>query len=83
MSQHFVTTLQQQVEKYREKTIFHFLQNDEVEAGSLTYAEIDRQARGIAVQLANTDRNGEHALLLFPPGLMILIVIRIRWTLIK
>ncbi len=46
-----------------------FLQNGETESGSLTYGELDRQARAIAAQLQSLQAKGERALLLFQPGL--------------
>ena len=44
-----------------------FLQNGETESGSLTYGELDRQARAIAFHLQQWQ--GERALLLYPSGL--------------
>ncbi len=44
-----------------------FLQNGETESGSLTYGELDRQARAIASHLQSM--RGERALLLYPSGL--------------
>ncbi|WP_424102172.1 type I polyketide synthase [Moorena producens] len=44
-----------------------FLQNGETESGSLTYGELDRQARAIASHIQQWQ--GERALLLYPSGL--------------
>ena len=44
-----------------------FLQDGETESGSLTYGELDRQARAIASHLEQWQ--GERALLLYPSGL--------------
>jgi acyl transferase domain-containing protein/acyl-CoA synthetase (AMP-forming)/AMP-acid ligase II/acyl carrier protein len=44
-----------------------FLQNGETESGSLTYGELDRQAKAIAAHLQSLQ--GERALLLYPSGL--------------
>ncbi len=44
-----------------------FLQNGETESGTLTYKELDQQARAIAAQLQQWQ--GERALLLYPSGL--------------
>ena len=52
-----------------EQTIFKFLQEGEVETGSLNYKELDSKARLIAVQLQDMKMAGERALLLYPPGL--------------
>ncbi|GAA6621635.1 fatty acyl-AMP ligase [Scytonema sp. NUACC26] len=49
------------------KQAYIFLQNGETESGSLTYGELDRQARAIAAHLQSMP--GERALLLYPSGL--------------
>ncbi len=46
-----------------------FLADGEVEESSVTYAELDRQARAIAAWLQVTTGPGERALLFYPPGL--------------
>jgi acyl-CoA synthetase (AMP-forming)/AMP-acid ligase II len=51
------------------KIAFTFLQDGETEASSLTYQELDRQARAIAAQMQSLGGRGERALLLYPPGL--------------
>ncbi|MEL7006259.1 MAG: AMP-binding protein, partial [Bacteroidota bacterium] len=48
---------------------FIFLRNGEIQAGSLTYQELDQQARAIAVHLEKLGTSGERALLLYPTGL--------------
>ncbi len=50
-----------------DKQAYIFLENGETESGSLTYGELDRQARAIAAQLQPWQ--GERALLLYPSGL--------------
>ena len=52
-----------------DKQAYIFLQNGETESGSLTYGELDRQARAIAVQLQSLGATGQRAMLLYPPGL--------------
>jgi acyl-CoA synthetase (AMP-forming)/AMP-acid ligase II len=52
-----------------EQKAFTFLQNGEIEAGSLTYQELDQQARAIAVQLQKMGASQERVLLLYPTGL--------------
>jgi acyl-CoA synthetase (AMP-forming)/AMP-acid ligase II len=52
-----------------EQTAFIFLRDGEQEADKLTYQALDQQARMIAVQLQAMGMTGEHALLLYPPGL--------------
>lgn len=49
------------------KQAYIFLQNGETESGSLTYGELDRQARAIAAHLRSWQ--GERTLLLYPSGL--------------
>ncbi len=46
-----------------------FLQNGETESGSLTYGELDRQARAIATFLQSQVTSGERTLLLYPSGM--------------
>jgi acyl-CoA synthetase (AMP-forming)/AMP-acid ligase II len=48
---------------------YTFLQRGEIEANSLTYKELDRQAKAIALSLQSLGVVGERALLLYPPGL--------------
>ncbi|MBW4506974.1 MAG: amino acid adenylation domain-containing protein [Scytonematopsis contorta HA4267-MV1] len=48
---------------------FIFLQDGETEEVTLTYQELDRLARRVAVQLQSKGLAGERALLLYPPGL--------------
>lgn len=48
---------------------YTFLEDGEREAGTLTFSELDRRARAIAVQLLRSVAPGDRALLLHPPGL--------------
>jgi len=48
---------------------YTFLVDGEIETAKLTYAELDRQARAIAVRLIDMGASGKRALLLYPPGL--------------
>ncbi len=50
-----------------DRQAYIFLQNGETESGSLTYGQLDRQARMIAAYLQSWQ--GERALLLYPSGL--------------
>jgi acyl-CoA synthetase (AMP-forming)/AMP-acid ligase II len=52
-----------------DRTAFIFLADADTVAGTLTYAELDRQARAIAALLQSRGLAGERALLLYPPGL--------------
>ena len=51
------------------KSAFTYLLDGEAEETSLTYGELDRRARAIAVQLAAAGAFGERVLLLYPAGL--------------
>jgi acyl-CoA synthetase (AMP-forming)/AMP-acid ligase II len=48
---------------------YTFLLDGETEKVSLTYEELDRQARAIGALLQSLGTVGERALLLYPPGL--------------
>ncbi|MDJ0578256.1 MAG: AMP-binding protein [Xenococcaceae cyanobacterium MO_234.B1] len=52
-----------------EQTAYTFLPDGETESDSLTYQELDQQARAIAASLQYFDASSERALLLYPPGL--------------
>ncbi|MGB7922992.1 MAG: MupA/Atu3671 family FMN-dependent luciferase-like monooxygenase, partial [Pyrinomonadaceae bacterium] len=49
--------------------VYTFLEQGEIESGSLSFQELDRQARAIATLLRNCGASGERALLLYQPGL--------------
>jgi acyl-CoA synthetase (AMP-forming)/AMP-acid ligase II/acyl carrier protein len=51
------------------KKVFTFLGDGESETASMTYYELDLQARAIATRLQLSLAPGERALLLYPPGL--------------
>jgi acyl transferase domain-containing protein/acyl-CoA synthetase (AMP-forming)/AMP-acid ligase II/acyl carrier protein len=52
-----------------EQRAYTFLSDGETEKASLTYRELDRQARVIGAWLQSMKVAGERALLLYPPGL--------------
>jgi natural product biosynthesis luciferase-like monooxygenase protein len=52
-----------------DKQAFTFLLDGETEQTSLTYRELDLQARAIATTLQDLGASGEQALLIYPPGL--------------
>ncbi|HYG64196.1 MAG TPA: amino acid adenylation domain-containing protein, partial [Thermoanaerobaculia bacterium] len=52
-----------------DRPAFTFLVDGEVEGGRLTYGELDRRARALAVRLQERYAPGERVLLLFAPGL--------------
>ena len=64
-----VDLLRTRAESTPERRAYTFLLDGETKAASLTYRELDRRARAIAVGLRNAAEPGDCALLLFPPGL--------------
>lgn len=52
-----------------DKIVYRFLGDGERETDSLTYAELDRRARAVAVALSARCRVGDRVVLLFQPGL--------------
>ena len=64
-----VDVLRYRAQYQPDQLAFTFLQNGEAEGGSLTYQELEQQARAIAAQLQSLGATGERALLLYPPGL--------------
>ena len=52
-----------------EQTAYIFLEDGKTETGSVTYRELDQQARAIAVSLQLLVDPGERALLVYPSGL--------------
>ncbi|MDB9369216.1 beta-ketoacyl synthase N-terminal-like domain-containing protein [Nodularia spumigena CS-586/05] len=61
--------LRERVQNQPEKIAYIFLENGETETGSLTYRELDQQARLIATALRSLVASGERALMLYPQGL--------------
>ncbi|MDF5727867.1 MAG: amino acid adenylation domain-containing protein [Rhizonema sp. PD38] len=51
------------------RAAYTFLQNGNLEAGNLTFEQLDRRARAIAAYLQSLKAGGERALLLYPQGL--------------
>jgi len=64
-----VDLLRQRAQNQSDCTAYTFLPDGETEAGSLTYKELERQARAIAAKLQNLDAPVSSALLVYPPGL--------------
>ena len=62
-----VDILRQRAQNQPEQKAYIFLQNGETESGTLTYGELDRQARALAARLQSWQ--GERALLLYPSRL--------------
>lgn len=66
--QTLVDLLRQRAAEHRPGWAYRFLAGDD-EAVSISYAELDEQARAIAVALLNHVRPGDRALLVYPAGL--------------
>ncbi len=67
-----VDLLQWRARHQPEQLAYTFLLNGETEAGSVTYAELDRQARVIGGYLQNQGASGQPVLLAHPPGLALI-----------
>lgn len=65
----FVTLLQERAVSHPNHVIFTFLGDGETESNSLTYQQLDQQAKAIASYLQQHHATGERALLLYQPGL--------------
>jgi acyl-CoA synthetase (AMP-forming)/AMP-acid ligase II len=64
-----VEVLRMRADTTPDELAFCFLVNGEDEGPRLTYAELDRQARAIAVALRDQAEPGDRAVLLYEPGL--------------
>lgn len=64
-----IALLRLRAERQARRTAYTFLENGEQSLKSLTYGELDAQARQLAVQLQEQGMQGERAILLYPPGL--------------
>ena len=64
-----IDLLQHRVFHQANKIAYIFLRDGEIEENTLTYQELDQQARAIAAQLCNQALPGARALLLYPPGI--------------
>jgi malonyl CoA-acyl carrier protein transacylase len=64
-----VELLLQRAQNQADKLAYSFLVDGETEKASLTYAQLEQQARAIAAQLQKMVASGERALLLYPQGL--------------
>ncbi|HQU42998.1 MAG: fatty acyl-AMP ligase [Planctomycetia bacterium 21-64-5] len=64
-----VDLLQRRARQQGPKRAYTFLLDGEADEASISYAELDRQARAVAAWLQSRGLEGERALLLFPAGL--------------
>ena len=67
-SRSLIDLLRRQADTSPDFVAYTFLQDGEVEAEKLTFAGLDRVARGIGAALAEMGGAGERVLLLYPPG---------------
>ena len=68
----FVDLLRYRSQHQPNQTAFTFLQDGETESDTLTYQQLDRQARAIAAKLQSLGLEDERALLLYSPNLAFL-----------
>ncbi len=68
-SSSLVDILMQRAQNQPEGKAYIFLKDGETDEVSLTYQELERQARAIATSLQSQGAGGERALLLYPPSL--------------
>ena len=61
-----VDLLRDRAQQQPERTVYTFLADGETESGSLTYHELDQQARAIAAQLQTLTSPGDRALVIYP-----------------
>ncbi len=64
----FVAALRAVVRRRAEEPAFTFLMGGEVECPPLSYVDLERRVRAVAVQLRTIAEPGDRALLLYPPG---------------
>lgn len=64
-----VELLRYRAQQKPDDTAFIYLKDGEIESTKLTYQELDRQARAIAIKLQQITQPGERALLLYPSSL--------------
>ncbi len=65
----FVDLVNERGQHQPEKLAYIFLERGETEASTLTYKQLDEQAKAIAASLQSVNASGERALLLYQPGL--------------
>ncbi|RPJ24187.1 MAG: fatty acyl-AMP ligase, partial [Chloroflexi bacterium] len=64
-----VELLRSRADQHPDRLAYRFIQDSEAEIISITYGELDRQARAIGAWLESFGASGERALLLYPSGL--------------
>src|SRR5215208_644862 len=68
-SKTLVELLRSRAEQHPGRLAYRFIQDSETDIISITYGELDRQARAIGAWLESFGASSERALLLYPPGL--------------
>ncbi|MEO1085942.1 MAG: fatty acyl-AMP ligase, partial [Acidobacteriota bacterium] len=69
LSKTLVDLLRSRAASTPDRVLYTFLEDGEGDESSLTYADVDRRARAIAVDLRAALGPGDRVLLLYPPGL--------------
>ncbi|MEM8530662.1 MAG: fatty acyl-AMP ligase [Chloroflexota bacterium] len=64
-----VEVLRHWVDVQPQESVYTFLLDGDSGEAHLTFAELDQRARAVAAQLQRTNKGGERAILLYPPGL--------------
>ncbi|HEY0604286.1 MAG TPA: AMP-binding protein, partial [Herpetosiphonaceae bacterium] len=64
-----IALARQRAQDLSEQTAFTFLVDGETESATFTYADLDRWARAIAVELTRYDLANQRVLLLYQPSL--------------
>jgi acyl-CoA synthetase (AMP-forming)/AMP-acid ligase II len=67
-----VDLLRHRASQQPDQLAYQFLEDGKTEAAAYSYAQIDQQARAIAVQLQQANAKGERALLLYPQGVEVM-----------
>ncbi len=68
-TENLVELLSWRAQHQPQQVAYRFLKNGEMEVASLTYGQLDHQARAVALQLLQQLQPGDRALLLYPAGL--------------
>ncbi len=64
-----IPVLRHRIEEQGDQTGYTFLRDGELETESWTYHELERRVRAIGAKLQSLGKQGDRALLLYPPGL--------------
>ena len=67
-----VQLLSEKAKSTPDHTVFYFLKSGNI-TDQITFSELDRKARSLAVRISKTVNQGEPALLLYPPGIQFVV----------